>query len=442
MRRRFVRGLTLAAVAWLPACAGEAEVQPVEPEPVPAAPGPAAAEGRPAGLPTVRDVAPEVERLRLELVREGERLPDPLEGGPPTFVLPSDPVDPRRAVFLRLRRLTLGGEFDTFDDEDLTIYAEVRGVRHELGAATIDLPGEGVETFDVQGHDWIEVPVLGALPITVWVVETDARREELVARNVGQLLPAELPEGTSPVTISLGTVRGTAWTVLGAGRPFTIEGASVELALYCVPRTKRSESSPYITARVRSTLGGIAEASPPRTAAGARTLVQLLLARAASAMATARAEADAATRVTLSELAAEVRRVAVLAAAAVLEPSPELSRAQHALDEAAARCDRAQPRREALVNGAALLSREPPLPLDTARVVRLHAEAVRLFGEASALAGTETSGAGTPADLSRLVSALGRVEHLLRRTRRGLAARDQLEKAWVVVQARLREACR
>lgn len=439
--RRLLVWLAVGASTWLPGCATEPELHDVVAEPAPVTTArPVVAHDAP--LPTVRDVAPDVDRLRLELARDGVKLPEPLDGAPPTFVLPSDPEDPRRSCFLRLRRLTLGGEFDAFDDEDLVIYADVRGVRHELGAASIDLPAEGVETFDIPGHDWIEVPVVAEVPIVVWIVETDARRDELVARAVAQLQPALLPEGTSPVTVSLGTVRGTAWTVLGAGRPFTIHGSALELSLYCVPRISRNEASPRIKTRVQSTLGPVLDASAPRTAAGARTLVRLLVDGAGRAMATARIEADAATRGALAELAAEARRVAVLAAAAVVEPFPEMPRAQHALDEAAARCDRARPRREALVNGAALLSREPSQPLDTARISRLHADAARLLGEAGALAATESGRSGPPQDISRLVAALSQVEHLLRRTRRGLSARDQLERAWVILQARIREASR
>lgn len=433
---------------WLPAlvalagCVGE----PLPPPDLSPAPAPTAREAPaappPPREPTVHDVAPNVDALREALERDGEHLPEPLAGAPPTFVLAGDRPDPDRACLIRLRRVTLGGEFDAFDDEDLVVFAEARGVRHELGAGSLDLPAEGVATFDLPGHDWIEVPVSPGFELVVWIVEKDARREELVVRAVSRLDTASLPDGTSPVVLPLGTVRGTTWTLLGAGRPFAVEGASVELAVLSTPRAGRSDSAGRLSAGVRATFGPLLDAAAPRTAAGARTLVRMLLTRAHEAMSFACAEPDPGSRAVIAELAAESRRVAVLAAAAVLEPMPALPRALLSLDEAASRCVREDPRRRALVGGCGLLAKEPTQPLDAARVGRAHELAARLLRDAASLCAEEAGQAGPPQDLGRVIGALGPVERLLRRTLAGIEARDLMDRAWVVLQSRLRTSMR
>jgi hypothetical protein len=441
MRSPGVRSPWLPALVALAGCVGEPLPPPPTIVPPPAVEAPDAPPPAPRA-PTVHDVAPNVDALRDELARDGERLPEPLEGAPPTFVLPGDRLDPQRACLLRLKRVTLGGEFDAFDDEDLVVFAEARGVRFELGAGSLDLPAEGVETFDLPGHDWIEVPVSPAFELTVSIVELDARREELVVRAVARLDTASLPDGTSPVVLPLGTVRGTTWTMLGAGRPFAVDGASVELAVLSTPRAGRGDSAGRASQGIQATLGPLLDAAPPRTAAGARTLVRMLVARSSEAMSVARAEPDPGARAVITELAAEARRVAVLAAAAVIEPLPAFPRALLSLDEAAARCAREDPRRRDLVGGCALLAKEPAQPHDLARVGRAHDQAARLLRDAAALCAEESTKAGPPQDLNRLISALGPVERLLRRTRAGLEARDLLDRAWVVLQSRLRSALR
>ncbi|MCO5168280.1 MAG: hypothetical protein M9894_18215 [Planctomycetes bacterium] len=427
----------LCALAALAGCAGDPPPAPLEPDaPLPLAVAPAEP---PAPRPqSVRDVAPGVEALREALVRAGAELPDPLEGAPPTFVLPGDPEDPRRACFIRLRRVTLGGEFDAFDDEEIVVRAEARGVRHELGAATLDLPADRVETFELLGPDWIEVPMAPRFELVVWVIEEDARQEELVARAVARLEPTAYPDGTSPVVVPLGTIRGTAWTLFGAGRPFAIEGASVELAVLSTPRSGRGDGAARARAGLASTLGPVTGQHPPRTAAGARAATRLLVERAAAAMKLARAENDPGARALLAELAGEARRVAVLATAAVLEPLPGLPRALQRLDEAAARCPRDDAGRQALVGGCGLLAREADMPLEPGRARRAHEQAAHLLREAAAL--SSASGGRPAGDLARLIQALGAVEGLLRRTVVGLEHRDALERGWVVLQTRLREA--
>lgn len=431
--RGWLVGLVVAA-----GCAAEPPLPPLEVELE--APAAVAAPATPVTPrpQTVRDVAPGVEALRVALVREGAELPEPLAGAPPTFVQAGDPDDPQRACFVRLRRVTLGGEFDAFDDEEIVVRAEARGVVHELGAATLDLPSDRVKTFELLGPDWVEVPMAPRFDLVVWVIEEDARQEELVARAVARLAPTTYPDGTSPVVVPLGTIRGTAWTLFGAGRPFAIEGASVELAVLSTPRSGRGDGAARARAGLQSTLGPVTGQHPPRTAAGARAAVRLLLERSDAAMKLARAEADPGARALLSELAAEARRVAVLATAAVLEPLPALPRALQRLDQATARCPRDDARRQALVAGCGLLAREADMPLETARVRRAHAQAVHLLGEAAAL--TAGSGGKPAGDLARLLHALGAIEGLLRRTVIGLEHRDALERGWVVLQTRLREA--
>lgn len=392
--------------------------------------------------PTVRDVAPQVDELRATLVREGAALPEPMAGAPPTFVLPGDPVDPRRACLVRLRRVTLGGEFDAFDDEEVVVLAEARGVRHELGAATLDLPADEVETFELTGHEWIEVPMAAQFELVILVLERDARRDEMIARAAGRFSPAGLPEGTSPVQVPLGTIRGTRWTILGAGKPFAIEGAGVELAALSVRRTAQASGTAPARQEVAAALGPLVDAAAPRTAAGARTAVRMLLDRADVAMASARAASDPAARAILAELAAEARRLAVLASAAVLEPLPALARALQRVDEEATRCPRDDARRLALIAGCGLLAREGDMPLEAARVRRAHAQAVKLLEEAAALSAGEAGRDGAAPGLSRLIQAIGAVEGLLRRTLLGLDARERMDQAWVVVQARLRAATR
>lgn len=438
MRARALTGLVLVLAA---GCASD----PPAAEPAPAAPAAApvtSAVTPRERTPTVLDVAPNVEALRATLAREGQVLPEPTAGAPPTFVRPGDPVNPRRACLVRLRRVTLGGEFDAFDDEEIVVWAEARGVRHELGAATLDLPEDRVETFELPGHEWIEVPMVRDFELVVGVIERDARRDEMVARAVVRFSPADLPDGTSPLHVPLGTTRGTRWTLLGAGKPFAIDGASVELAALLVRRTGQGREGAAAREAVRAALGPILDAPPPRTGAGARTASRMLLDRAEAAMAAARGAADPTTRAVLAELAAEVRRLAVLAAAAVLEPPPALARALQRLDEEAARLARTSPRRQALVAGCGLLAREAGEPIDAARLRHAHAQAVGLLAEATAL-GTEEAGRGSlPADVERVRQAVGTVEGLLRRTVMGVDARERMDQAWVVVQSRLRTATR
>ncbi len=429
----------LALVVVVAGCASEAPAPAPEPAPVAVAPV-ATAVAASARTPTVLDVAPNVEAMRQALARDGVVLPEPLAGAPPTFVRPDDPANPRRACLVRLRRVTLGGEFDAFDDEDLVIHAERRGVRHELGAASLDLPAEGVETFDVEGHEWIEVPMVPDLELVVWVVEKDARRDEMVARSVARFSPSDLPDGTSPIQVPLGTIRGTRWTLLGAGKPFTVEGASVELAALSVRRTGGESAAARNV--LLATLGPLVDAAVPRTGAGARTASRMLLDRAAAAMAAARGASDPATRAVVAELAAEVRRLAVLAAAAVLEPLPALARALQRLDEEAGRCGREGERRKALVAGCGLLVREGDMPLEVARVRRAHAQAVELLQQTTALTNDEARRTGAPPDLTRLLQSIGAAEGLLRRTVVGIEARERMDAAWIVVQSRLRLATR
>src|SRR5690606_4413483 len=189
---------------------------------------------------------------------------------------------------------------------------------------------------------------------------------------------------------------------------------------------------------VLDALGPLIDAAAPRTGAGARTASRMLLDRAEVAMAAARGASDPAARAVLAELAAEVRRLAVLAAAAVLEPPPALARALQRLDEEVARCARRDSRRQELVAGCGLLAREAGEPIEPARVRHAHEQAVKLLAQATALCTEEASRAGPPDDVTRVRQAVGTVEGLLRRTIVGIDARERMDQAWVVVQSRLR----
>lgn len=203
--------------------------------------------------------------------------PPPPRVGPGAFA--DEATVGSQAFFVKLTRLVIGGDFDSWGNEDVEVSITVGGQTRRMYRDSLGLPDGRLETFELADEEWHELAPVSPTEVDLAVRDEDGTDWETIAGTPRPLVLEEPAFGAEAAPraqqVDLGTIRGTRSGFMVASSSFTIPDAAATLVLVRAPRRDGpDDESRRIT---RAAFEPVLAAAAPKTAREAGALTKLLL---------------------------------------------------------------------------------------------------------------------------------------------------------------------